>query len=147
MGVTEAIEFIESSCHGETAKVLAGNFLLANDFGFGAAELFFGKPFFAKEFGFVQQFQFNQVGLLRHRAGVEGKITGCEANEVLRADVVGKTELFANAEEQTRAKIAAGFLEEFESIAIRIVHGRALITNEEDGLLFVASLGNALYTI
>ena len=50
--VTEAVEFIEAAHRGEAAEVLAGDFFLADDFGFGATQFVIGEAVLPELGGF-----------------------------------------------------------------------------------------------
>ena len=69
--IAEAVEFIEAAHRGEAAEVLARNFFLTNDFGFGAAEFVVGKAVLTEFGGFGEQFFFHLLKLLGRGAGVE----------------------------------------------------------------------------
>ena len=46
--IAKAVEFVETAHCGEAAQVLAGDFFLTNDFGFGAAEFVIGESVLPK---------------------------------------------------------------------------------------------------
>ena len=69
--IAKAVEFIEAAHRGEAAEVLAGNFFLTNDFGFGAAEFVVGETVLPKLSRFGEQFFFHLLKLLGRGAGVE----------------------------------------------------------------------------
>ena len=100
-------------------EVLAGDFLLAEDFGLGAVEFGIGEAFGSEERRFLEQFFFHELGVFGGSAGVESEVAGLQAGKVLGADVVGEAEAFADAEEEAGAEVAAGFLDEFEGESVR----------------------------
>ena len=95
--IAQAVEFVEGGAYGVAAQVLAGNLALADDLGLGAFEFFGRYAFRTKEFGFLEEFGFNQGGLVGRGAGVESEIAGREANDILGAHVIGQAELLADA--------------------------------------------------
>ena len=98
--VAQAVEFIQSGRHSQPAKVLACDFLLTDDFGFGALELFGCEPVAAQQFGLAQQFAFDQRHFLRLGADIEGEVACGQSEKILRAHVIGQAELFTNAHKQ-----------------------------------------------
>ena len=102
------------------------------------------EAFGAQQFGLVEQFLLHQRGLLGRGAGVKGEIAGGEADEVLRADVIGEAEFLPDAQEQPRAEVAAGFVQQFQRIAVGVAEGRAAEADDQHGLFLVAGFGDAL---
>src|SRR5438128_1340679 len=77
--------------------------LLADYFGFGPPQFLGRKALFSKGLRFSQQFALDQGDLLRFGADVKGEKAGAESEEILGADVIGQTELVADAHEEARA--------------------------------------------
>ena len=140
----QPVKFIQRGGGSEVAEVGPRDFLLADNFGFRPFQFFGGQTFRPQEFGFLEQFGFDLRHLGRLGAGVEREVAGHEAGEILRADVVGEAELFADAQKQTRAEVAATFLQEIERVTVIAAERRAGKTDDEHGLLFVARFFDAL---
>ena len=63
--VAEAVEFVQRAHQGHTAKVLAGDFFLAEDFGFGSFEFGFGEAVLAEGLNFLGEFLIDAGGVFR----------------------------------------------------------------------------------
>src|SRR5204863_1406834 len=100
--------------HGEMAEVLAGDFLLADDFCFRASQFFGRETGSAQEFSFLEHLLFDEGDFGGFGADVEGKVAGAQAKKVLRADVVREAEIVADAHEHARSEVASRFLAELE---------------------------------
>ena len=139
----QPVKFIQGGSGSEVAEVGPRDFLLADDFGFRPFQFFSGQTFRSQEFGFLQQFGFDLRHLGRLGAGVEREVAGHEAGKILRADVVSEAQLFADAQKQTRAKVAATFLQEIERVTVIAAECRAGKTEHEHSLLFVTRFFHA----
>lgn len=139
----EAVEFIEGAGHGEVAEVLAGDFFLAEDFGFGSMEFGVGEALGGEQLGFQKEFMFHELGVFGGSAGVEGEVAGEKAREILSANVVSKAETLANPEEEAGTEVAAGFLDEFEGEAMGMDEGGAWEPDHDHGLYFIAVILDA----
>ena len=102
------------------------------------------RPSLLQQVGLFQKFLFHQLNLFRSGADVEGEIAGRQPGEILRADVIGQTELLPDAHEQARAEIAARFLEQLQGVTVPIVKRRAAEANHDHGLFLVARLDDAI---
>src|SRR5208337_5223538 len=103
---------------------------LADDFGLGALEFFFGEALSAEQFRFAEQLPLDQVGFFRRGAGIKSKEAGHQPNDILRSYVVGQPQFLANPQEEARTQVAAGFLQELERIPIRLAESRSLKTQD-----------------
>ena len=86
---------------------------------------------------------FDLCGLGRFGAGIKGEVTGRQSGKILRADVIGQAELFADAQKQPRAEVAARFLNQLQRVTVVVKHRRAGETDDDHGLLFVAGFLDA----
>src|SRR5262249_52395156 len=99
--ISESIKFVQSCCHRVSTQILPGDFLLADEFGFGPLKLALGQSAQAQGLGFFEQLDLDNSYLLRGRPRVEGKIPWAQAKEVLRTHVVSQAQALSNAEKET----------------------------------------------
>lgn len=142
---SETVEFVEGGGGGEVTEILAGDFALAEQFGFGAGEFLVGESLAAKEFGLCAKFGFDLGGLFGGGTAIEREITREQAEEIGGTDVVGEAEFIADAHEEARTHVAAGLLNQFEGVTIRGMEGGSGKAEDDHGLFLVAGFQEATF--
>src|SRR5439155_12133221 len=101
------------------------------------------QAFVAQFFNFSENFRFDQRELVRRGAGIEREVSGLQAKEMLRADVISEPKFITNADEQARTQITERFLQQFERVAAWIMNGDARERQNDDALFLIAIFRNA----
>ncbi len=104
---------------------------MADDAAFGALEFLRGQPFRLQLGEFREQFFLAGSDFVRRGADVEGKITGVETEQLIRAHVVGETEFVADSEKDARTLPGICVIKQIERVPVRTEYIGAAVADQQ----------------
>ena len=138
MGVAQSVKLIQGRAHGETAELLSRDLPLTNDLGLGPRQLLVAQALGPQNFRLSPQLRFHEFDFLGSSSAIEGEVPRGLAREDAGPDIVGQAQFIADAHEQSRPHVAAGFLDEFQGEAIGRTQTGSVETQGQHRLLLFA---------
>ncbi len=100
VGVAQPVQFVQGRAQGVGAQVLPADLLLADDLGLGPVQFLRGQPFGPEQRDLLENLALDLGDLLRLGPGVEREVARRQAQEILRADVLGQAQFLPDAHEE-----------------------------------------------